>query len=104
MPNSQRILLLAPTAIESVDIAAADAAALDLDVDVVVAKRLRLELVLVEFEPGGRSVDLEPGELVGIRHCEVAIGLFEKQRGIKSNWAEKQERRASTQEMGNRAF
>jgi len=68
VPDSEREALLAPAAVDGVDIAAAHAAALDLDVDVVVAKRLGLELVLVELEPGVRSVDLESGELVRIRH------------------------------------
>ena len=70
MSDGQRVLLLAPAAIERVDVAAADTAALDLDVDIIVAKRLGLELVLVEFEPGVGPVDLEASELVGVRHGE----------------------------------
>jgi hypothetical protein len=68
MPDSQGELLLAPTAANGVEVTGANAAALDLDVDVVVAKRLRLELFLVEFQPGVRPVDLEPGELLRVRH------------------------------------
>jgi hypothetical protein len=68
VPDSQGIVLLAPTAADGVKIAGANTAALNLDVDIVVAERLRLELVLVKLKPGLRSVDLESSELLGDRH------------------------------------
>jgi hypothetical protein len=66
--DSEGEVLLAPSSGDGVHIATADTAALNLDIDVVVAKRLGLELVLVEFEPCVRTIDLEAGELLGIRH------------------------------------
>ena len=70
MPYSKREVLLSPASTDGVYITATDTAALNLDIDVVVTKRLRLELVLVELEPGLRSIDLEPSELLGVRHGE----------------------------------
>ena len=68
MPYSKRKVLLSPASTDGVYITAADTAALNLDVDIVVTEGLRLELILVELEPGLRSVDLEPSELLGVRH------------------------------------
>jgi hypothetical protein len=70
--NGEGELLLAPSAVDRVNIASAHSAALDLDIDVVVAEGLRLEFVLVELQPSIRSIDLETGELLGIRHLGVA--------------------------------
>ena len=69
MANGQGKMLLAPATIDSVNIAATDAAGLDLNVDIKVAKRLGLELVFVELGPGLGALDLEAGELFGVRHC-----------------------------------
>jgi hypothetical protein len=66
--NGKGEVLLAPTAADGVHIAAADTAGLNLDVNVVIPEWLWLELVLVELCPGLGSVDLEAGELVGVRH------------------------------------
>jgi outer membrane protein W len=66
--NGEGEVLLAPSSGDGVDITAADTAALNLDIDVVVAERLGLELVLVEFQPRVRSIDLEAGELLWVRH------------------------------------
>ncbi len=84
-------MLLAPSAGDGVDVTAADTAALDLDVDVVVAEGLGLELVLVEFQPRVRSIDLEAGELLWVRH----LGGFEELR-------ERGERQVSYREISGK--
>ena len=66
----KREVLLSPASADGVYITATDTAALNLDIDIVVTKGLRLELILVELEPGLRSIDLEPSELLRVRHGE----------------------------------
>lgn len=59
MTDSEREVGLAPTAINGMDVAAADTAALNLDFDVELAEGLGIKLVLVECQVRGWRLDLE---------------------------------------------
>lgn len=78
MAYGKGVVLGAPFAVDGVEIAGADATALDLNVDVVIAKGLRLELILVEVLPRLGAIDLEAGELFGVRHSyDAALQGFQ---------------------------
>jgi hypothetical protein len=92
--DGKRELLLAPASADGVNITATDTTALDLDVNIVVAEGLGLELVLVEVKPCVRTVDLESGELLGVRHVGE---VWRRYGGKQMRWTEEMRWENNTQ-------